>query len=97
MPLPPCEGTQKEGNHGSVVKDLTAMQEMQEMQFRSLNWEDPLEKKMATYSSILTWEISWTEEPSTHHLGRNQPQHPCFHPGEPVLASGPAPHITEWI
>ena len=53
MPLPPCEGTQKEGNHGSVVKDLTAMQEMQEMQFRSLNWEDPLEKKMATYSSIL--------------------------------------------
>ena len=56
MPLPPCEGTQKEGNHGSVVKDLTAMQEMQEMQFRSLNWEDPLEKKMATYSSILCLE-----------------------------------------
>ena len=28
-----------------------------------LGWEDPLEKEMATYSSILTWEIPWTEEP----------------------------------
>ena len=36
---------------------------MQEMWVRSLGREDPLEKKMATYSSILTWEISWTEEP----------------------------------
>ena len=30
---------------------------------RSLGWEDPLEKEMATYSSILAWKISWTEEP----------------------------------
>ena len=29
---------------------------------RSLGWEDPLEKKMATHSSILAWKISWTEE-----------------------------------
>ena len=36
---------------------------MQEMQFRSLGWEDPLEKEMATHSSILAWEILWTEEP----------------------------------
>ena len=36
---------------------------MQEMQFRSLGWEDPLEKEMATHSSILAWRISWTEEP----------------------------------
>ena len=36
---------------------------MQEMQFQSLGWEDPLEKEMATYSSILNWEIPWTEEP----------------------------------
>ena len=31
------------------------------MQVRSLGWEDPLEKEMATHSSILAWEISWTE------------------------------------
>ena len=36
---------------------------MQEMQIWSLGWEDPLKKEMATHSSILTWEISWTEEP----------------------------------
>ena len=45
---------------GSVVKNLPAKQEMQN---RSLQWEDPLEKEMATHSSILAWEIPWTEEP----------------------------------
>ena len=35
---------------------------MHEMQVQSLSWEDPLEKKMATHSSILAWEIPWTEE-----------------------------------
>ena len=39
------------------------MQETQEMQVRSLGWEDPLEKEIATHSSILAWEIPWTEEP----------------------------------
>ena len=39
------------------------MHEMQETQVRSLDWEDALEKEMATLSSILAWEISWTEEP----------------------------------
>ena len=34
----------------------------QEMQVQSLVQEDPLEKEMATHSSILAWEISWTEE-----------------------------------
>ena len=33
------------------------------MQVRSLGWENPLEKEMATHSSILVWEIPWTEEP----------------------------------
>ena len=33
------------------------------MQVRSLGWEDPLDKGMATHSSILPWEIPWTEEP----------------------------------
>ena len=32
------------------------------MEVRSLGWEDPLEKEMATYSSILTWRIPWTKE-----------------------------------
>ena len=36
---------------------------MQEMWFQSLGWEDPLEKEMATHSSILAWEIPCTEEP----------------------------------
>ena len=36
---------------------------MQEMQVPSLGQEDPLEKDMATHSSILPWEIPWTEEP----------------------------------
>ena len=36
---------------------------MQEMQVPSLGWEDPLEKEMAPYSSILAWRIPWTEEP----------------------------------
>jgi len=36
---------------------------MQETQVRSLGWEDSLEEGMATHSSILAWEIPWTEEP----------------------------------
>ena len=36
---------------------------MQETQVQSLGWEDPLEKGMATRSSILAWRIPWTEEP----------------------------------
>ena len=36
---------------------------MEGMQFLSLGWEDPLEKGMATHSSILAWKIPWTEEP----------------------------------
>ena len=36
---------------------------MWETQVRSLGWEDPLEKEMATHSSTLAWKIPWTEEP----------------------------------
>ena len=36
---------------------------MRETQVRSLGWEDPLEKGMATHSSILAWRIPWTEDP----------------------------------
>ena len=45
------------------VKNLPAMQEAQEMQVWSLDQEDPLEKEMASHSSILAWKIPWTEEP----------------------------------
>ena len=45
-----------------VVKNQPAMQETQETGVRSLGWEDPLEKEMATHSDILAWEILWTEE-----------------------------------
>ena len=38
------------------------MQEMEDMQKVSLGWEDPLEEGMATHSSIVAWEIPWTEE-----------------------------------
>ena len=44
-----------------MVKNLPAMQETQ---VRSLGQEDPLEKGMATHSSILAWRIPWTEEHS---------------------------------
>ena len=45
------------------VKNLPAMQELQETQVLSLGWEGPLEEGMATHSSILAWRIPWTEEP----------------------------------
>ena len=38
---------------------------MEEMQVRSLGWKDPLEKGMATHSSILSGKIPWTEEPGS--------------------------------
>ena len=42
-----------------TIKRLPAMQETQ---VKSLGWEDPLEKEMATHSSTLAWKIPWTEE-----------------------------------
>ena len=46
---------------GSVVKNPPAKQETQG---QSLGWDDPLEKEVATHSSILTWRILWAEEPA---------------------------------
>ena len=43
-----------------LVKNLPALQETR---VRPLGWEDSLEKEMATHSSILAWELPWTEEP----------------------------------
>ena len=42
------------------------------MWVQSLGWEDPLEKEMATHSSILDWEIPWTEEPGRLQSMRSQ-------------------------
>ena len=62
------------------VKNLPAVQWTQEMQVQSPGQEDPLEEGMATHSSILAWEIAWTEEPgglqstgsqSVRHDGNN--------------------------
>ena len=44
---------------GSAVKNLLAMQEIQ---VQSLDWEDHLERQMATHSSILAWRIPWTKK-----------------------------------
>ena len=51
---------------------------------RSLGWEDPLEKGMATHSSILAWSIPWTEEPGglqSIGLQRVGHDHTCMHTG----------------
>ena len=44
-------------------KEFPSMQEMQEIQVQFLGGVDPLEKEMATHSSILSWTIPWTEKP----------------------------------
>ena len=46
-----------------VAQSIKNLPAMQETQVQSLGWEDPLEKGMATHSSILAWRIPWTEEP----------------------------------
>ena len=59
-----CSSDLKASLVAQIVKNPPAMQETW---VQSLGWEDPLEKGMATYSSILAWRIPWTEE-----LGRLQ-------------------------
>ena len=48
---------------GSMVKNLSSMQEMPEMWIRSWCQEDPMEEGMASHSRILAWRIPWTEKP----------------------------------
>ena len=52
-----------------TVKNLPAMWETQ---VRSLGWEDPPDKEMATHASIPTWRIPWTEEPGGLPWGRKE-------------------------
>ena len=46
-----------------MVQTVKHLPTMRETRVRSLVWEDPLEKELATHSSILAWRIPWTEEP----------------------------------
>ena len=46
-----------------VAQMVKRLPTMWQTQVQSLGWEDPLEKQMAIHSSILAWEIPWTEEP----------------------------------
>ena len=46
-----------------MAQTVKPLPTMQETQVQSPGWEDLLEKEMATHSSVLAWEISWTEEP----------------------------------
>ena len=54
---------------GSVVKNLPAVQETW---VQSLSWEDPLEEEMAAHSSVLAWEIPWTEGTGELQFMRSQ-------------------------
>ena len=56
-----------------VAKTVKNLPAMQETQVQSLSWEDPLEKGMATHSSILTWRVPWTEQQVSYsHWGRKE-------------------------
>ena len=63
------------------VKNLSVKQETW---VRFLGWEDPLEKEMATHSSILAWRIPWTEEPGglqsmgLQRVGHNSVTNTCL-------------------
>ena len=46
-----------------MAQTVKPLPTVQETQVRSLGWEDPLEKEMATHSSTPAWKIPWTEEP----------------------------------
>ena len=53
----------------SAVKNLPVdAGELREMGLRSLGWEDPREKEMATHCTILAWRIPWTEEPDRLYI-----------------------------
>ena len=50
-------------NGASLVAQEVKKSGMWEIQVQSLGWKDPLEKEMTTHSSVLAWEIPWTEQP----------------------------------
>ena len=58
-----------------MVKNLLAMQEIQETLVQFPGWEDPLKKEMAIHSSILAWRIPWTEDPGRLQSVGSQESH----------------------
>ena len=87
---------------GSVVKNLPAVWKTQ---IRSLDQEDPLEKGMATYSSILAWRIPWTEEPAAAAAAAAKSLQSCLTLCDPIDSGppgSPVPGILqartlEWV
>ena len=64
------------------------MQETQEMQVRYLGQEDALEKEMATHSTILAWDIPWTEKPGRlQSMGLQRVGHNWVHTHFPLIIS----------
>ena len=62
---------------------------MQEIWVQPLGWEDPLEMEIATHSSILAWEIPWTEEPGG-------PQSMGFQKSDMTKVTKPPPPRQSW-
>ena len=59
-----------------VAQTVKCLPTMQETWVQSLGWEDPLEKEMATHSSVLDWKIPWMEEPGRlHSMGSQRVGH----------------------
>ena len=58
--------------HGPAIKNLLAMQKMQETLVLSLGWEDPLEEGRVTYSSILAWRIPMDRRVTVHRVAKSQ-------------------------
>ena len=60
-------------NKASLIAQLVNhLPAVRRLGFDFLGWEDPLEKEMATHSSILAWGIPWTEEPASLHFTGSQ-------------------------
>ena len=57
------QGFGHKGLTSLVAQMVKCLPTMWETWVRSLGWEDPLEKEMATHSRILVWKIPWTEDP----------------------------------
>jgi len=81
------------------VKNLPAVQETWVW---SLGWEDPLEKEMATHSSILAWKISWTEEPGglqsmgSQRVRHNWATNTQVYPSRPKVSLCPSIILSSW-
>ena len=58
-----------------ITQTVKRLPTMQETQVRSLGWEDPLEKAMATHSSTLAWKIPWMEHGRLQSMGSERVGH----------------------